>query len=805
MSSTGNAVHDDDMALDLAGLLRTLGGAMRWLLPLVLVVAAGTFVLLHFVPAKYLGEARILIESTNSGYPGAVRGIEEERALLDNEGVASQVQLLMSADLARRVAKRLDLVSVPEFEADSGAGIVNDALVMLGIARDPARVSPEERVLKIFNENLEVYRLEGSRVIAVDFSSQDPELAAAVANTILDEYMALQSRAKRKTTEFATSSLEPQIANLKTEVQAARKAVEDFRAHADLLMGTDNLTLSQQELAEISSSYSQAQSSKAESQAKADLVRELLESGGSLETASDVLNSLLIQRLRERQVAIQSNIAELSITLLPNHPQLKALQSQLNDYNRQLKSEARKVLVGLENDAKVSAQQAAALKARLGELKTAAARSNSDQVRLAELEREANAKATQLDELISSFRDADSRLRAQAQPADARIISRAAVPIDSYAPKVLAITIIAALTTFILGCAFVIMREFLNGNVLYPVAYDASSIQHPEKPSAAYPEPNAARSQQASWGADISPSIAPTSTSYSFGGYKEAAERYVSEVAAPSKETLVKKDDAQDEPVSSDVVEKDEHSPSLKSRVARKLKFTGRSSADDREALPDHVEVPDSRMRELDKAMQAGPASGNAVELDDLGEMDGLGDLDGLIVVLSVDDPKVSHEQAFKMARAAAAEGAAALMLEVFPTLEAPESAAGFSDLVEGDAIFSKIIYRDAASPAHIIEAGTCAIDDEMAESERFQMAVDAISKTYETIVVDLGTIDGSIASANFLRMADRVLLMSIKTGHGYELESAARLLAYSSGAEVEVLPAEKRKSQSKKGSGRAA
>ena len=36
MSTTRGAVHEDDMALDLAGLLRTLGGAMRWLLPLVL-------------------------------------------------------------------------------------------------------------------------------------------------------------------------------------------------------------------------------------------------------------------------------------------------------------------------------------------------------------------------------------------------------------------------------------------------------------------------------------------------------------------------------------------------------------------------------------------------------------------------------------------------------------------------------------------------------------------------------------------------------------------------------------------------
>jgi succinoglycan biosynthesis transport protein ExoP len=468
MNTTNTPASSDDMALDLGRLLSAIGSSLKWLLPLVFIVAGCVFVALSFMPSKFRGEAKVLIESTDAKFPGAARGVEGERALLDAEGVASQVQLLMSADLARRVAKKLDLASEPEFEATRGGSLISDALAMLGLSSRESRSSVEEKVLKHYYKNIEVFRLEGSRVIAVRYSAQNPELAASVANMVVDEYISLQTRAKRDTTEVAATAMEPQIEQLRKEVQASRKAVEDFRARADLLIGTDNLTLNQRQLADISSQYSAAQAKSAESQAKADLVRELLNSGGSLETASDVLSSQLIQRLRERQVALQSNIAELSITLLPNHPQLKALNSQLADYNRQIRGEARKVLVGLENDAKLARQQAAALEGRLNELKSAAARSNADQVRLNELEREANAKASQLDTLLTSFRDADMRLRAQALPADARIISRASVPIEPYAPKVMAITIISALVTFVLGCAFVILREFLSGNVLYP-------------------------------------------------------------------------------------------------------------------------------------------------------------------------------------------------------------------------------------------------------------------------------------------------------------------------------------------------
>lgn len=476
MNAERQTHSEDDMALDLGGLLRTIGRSLGWLVPLTLFVTVVVFLGLQFVAPKYKGEARLIIESTDN-LPGASRGQEEERALLDSEGVVSQVQLLKSADLARRVANKLNLAAIPEFDAKDDGSLVNLLLSLVGFGNETDGNSEEERVLKHYYENLEIYRLEGSRVIAVDYTAESPVLAAKVANTIVDEYLSVQSSAKRQTTEQASAALEPQIVELRREVQAARQAVSDFRARADLLIGADNIPLNQQQLAETSTAYSDAQSSKAEAQAKADLIRELLNSGGSLETASDVLNSALIQRLRERQVEIQSNIAELSITLLPNHPQLKALQSQLGDYDRQIRSEARKILQGLENDAKVQDQRAKALGARLEELKTAAAKSNADQARLAELEREANAKAAQLDQLLLSFQEADSRLRAQVLPADARIISRSSVPVEPDSPKIIASTIIAALVTFILGCAFVLMREFLNGNALYRMQDGSSEGQ----------------------------------------------------------------------------------------------------------------------------------------------------------------------------------------------------------------------------------------------------------------------------------------------------------------------------------------
>jgi len=763
MNATRPAVSSDDMALDLSRLMQAIGGALRWLVPLVLIVAGCFFVALQLVPSKYKGEAKVLIESTDGKFPGATRGVEEERALLDAEGISSQVQLLMSADLARRVAKRLDLASVPEFRAAIAGSALDDILALVGLASDTARSSVEEKVLKHYYENLQIYRLEGSRVIAVEYSAQDPELAAAVANTILDEYIALQASAKRETTEVAATAMEPQIQQLQREVQAARKAVADYRSRADLLVGKDNLTLNQQQLADISSKYSAAQAKKAEAQAKADLLRDLLKSGGSLDTASDVLNSLLIQRLREQEVAIQSKIAELSIALLPNHPQLKALNSQLAGYERQIRAEVRKVLVGLENDAKVSSQQAAALEQRLKELKAAAASSNADQVKLSELEREANAKASQLDTLMSSFREADMRLRALALPADARIISRASIPVEPYAPKVIAITIISALVTFVLGCAYVILREFLTGSVLYPVEEGGAPLR-----------PTQVQMPGANWNDRYQGGAAPAfSMTGSFAGFD-----------APPSPAEGRRPEAQEL----------DPTPVRTSRSRRPGPAAARKRADyDRDIAPDWVA--DTGFED-DRDGEAGEGR------------DAVRPIEGRTVVLSVDQAEASQALALDLARTASEGGDTVLLLEIFPEVDDPRAAPGFADLVAGVSAFSKVIYRDSVSGVHIIEAGRLPIDDHAAKSPRFAKALEAVFRTYDTVVVNLGTIDGTLASARLLGFADRILVTSAGGDYGQELNSAANLLAHNTGAPVEVVRpagAKASRKRSRRGAGRAA
>ena len=110
-----------------------------------------------------------------------------------------------------------------------------------------------------------------------------------------------------------------------------------------------------------------------------------------------------------------------------------------------------------------------------------------------------------------------------------------------------------------------------------------------------------------------------------------------------------------------------------------------------------------------------------------------------------------------------------------------------FAELLEGSASFAGVIYRDAASRAHVIESGRRVIDDELAEAGRFEMLMDAIDHTYDQVFFDLGLIDDSLISAQILAMADQVVVATGGSPAGPELEEALRMLEDQTGAPVAV------------------
>jgi polysaccharide biosynthesis transport protein len=616
---------------------RVLGQALvrkrRWIIVPTVLAAVLSIAAVNLVTPRYKSEARILIDGRENIFlrPNGERN-DERAAPLDSEAVTSQVQLLLSRDLARDIIKKNKLAERPEFDPVlQGLSPLKSLLALFGIGRDPFSLTPEERVLDAYFDRYTAYAVDKSRVIVIEFQSLDPDLAARVANSIAEGYLVLQQDARQQQAKSASQWLSGEIDNLRKKVADAESRVEDFRSKSSLFVGTNNTTLSNQQMGELNTQLNNARALKSDAESKARLIREMLQSGKPIE-ASEVLNSELTRRLSEQRVTLRAQLAEQSSTLLDGHPRIKELKAQLADLDRQLREEAGKISRSLDNDARIASGRVEGLSASLDQLKKQATSTNGQDVQLRALEREAKAQRDLLESYLAKYREANTRENIDAAPADGRIISRATVSNTPAYPKKLPIVLIATLATLMLSSGTIVTGELLHMTAPRAAAVFASS---------------SAPARAAAATLATAPVFSETRT---------------------------------------DLVEIE--------RLAEQLRGGGDAAR---------------------KVTVLGTASNESITLTAL-------TLARLIV---------------RTARVVVVD------LSMSPTIAAVSvdpAAPGLAELMLGEASFSQVITKDRLSRIHLVSAGRPGSDRALLQSPRLTLAIDALLRVYDHVLLDAGT-----------------------------------------------------------------
>jgi polysaccharide biosynthesis transport protein len=655
-----------DAEPDLRGLGRILWQKKARILGLTLLAGGVAFLIVNAITPRYQSESRLLLEARENVFLRAEADKSGERTTIDPEAVTSQLQLVLSRDLARDVIKKEKLADNPEFDpSNGGLAALRAILGKFGIGRDLSTMSPEERTLEAYYERLNVYAVEKSRVIAIDFSSANPDLAAQVANTIATTYLSTQQAVKQDQTRAAGEWLAGEIEKMRARVADAEAKVEEYRTRENLFSGSNNTSLPSQQLTEINSQIAAARGQRADVEARARQLRDLMNSGKSVDSA-DIANTDTMRRLIEQRIAVRAQLAEQSTTLLDQHPRIKELKSQVAEIDRQIQVEGERLLRQLDNDTSVARDRLAALGANLEQVKKAASQTSEQDVQLRALEREAKTQRDLLDSYLGKYREATARDSINAAPPDARVISRATPAMKPAYPKKLPIVLIAAFAAFALSAGFTVAGALLAAPPAY--GYSPSFVPTPVMPNA----PTKPSSPQI-----LSPPLSPDSGPAQGG------------MATPLVASTVE-------------------------RFARGLR-------------------------------QAGPG--------------------GVVVVGTVRNVGTTYA-AIMLARALAHEANVVLVDLAFSSpnlsvISTEPNAPGIAELVRGTASFGEVITRDQYSRVHLVAAGNVGSDvATLASSPMLATAIEALSHSYEHVVIDMGSAS-DVAAERFVSLATHAMLVA--------------------------------------------
>jgi len=469
---------DDNAKIFLIDILAAIHRNRKLALAVGLLAAAAVILVTLSITPLYKSSASIMLDTRR-------KQVVDVQAVLSNLPsdtfvVDSEAQVLQSPDLARKVIARLNLAQDPEFNSAlrdpstlsslrKGAAHGLASLAgWLGLAQPRQEsVSPERReaaILQTFRSNLTIARQGLTYVINITFWSEDAGKARRIADAVAETYLQQQRDAKVQATQRANTLIQTRVKALQQQVFRAEQAVADYKSKHGLLNAV-GAPLTEQVISALNTQMATAQAQEAEQAGRLAAARAQLQRNGSDGVGQAALSET-VRQLRAQQAELITQEADLARRYGPRHPALIKVRSQRQALDTALVAEVQRVIGAQQAEASAAASRASSLRASIAKDRQQLAANNSAGVRLAELERDANAVRGVYESFLNRLKQ--TAAQEGLQEADAAIVSRASLPLQPSSPSwMLAAAIAAALALLAAGLA-VLLREFFHRGVRSP-------------------------------------------------------------------------------------------------------------------------------------------------------------------------------------------------------------------------------------------------------------------------------------------------------------------------------------------------
>jgi succinoglycan biosynthesis transport protein ExoP len=245
----------------------------------------------------------------------------------------TEVLILKSDTLLTEVATQMDLANNPDFSGPPG----------------PTRRSMKDplvhaSVVGALQGGLNVAVLPHTEMMQISFSSLSPKLSADIVNRVVLEYVQRAFKAPVERTNNVSDWLSTQLDALKLQVEREQQQMMDLERKMGVMGYDSNHNEVQTSLEELLSAEGAAKISRINAESRYHMIAGM--DPNTLDESIEMTPGTMpggFLALRSNLAALKSNYAELTSDsargLGTNHPQVKALQDQINELTKEITAE----------------------------------------------------------------------------------------------------------------------------------------------------------------------------------------------------------------------------------------------------------------------------------------------------------------------------------------------------------------------------------------------------------------------------------------------------------------------------------
>ncbi len=484
---------EENPALGLRRMMSALRRRKFLIFGIVLVGTSLSALFVYQITPLYKAKTRIVVERPREkivNIDAVAKGIRQ-----DMMTAQTQAAIIASRELAAKTVERLDLENHPLFnpklrkkkkpglvklvtgtvtgflsdvvksarELFEGAETPKEEAVLAKLELPPEEKAKrrKERLISAFLGGLKVKPAEKSRVITITYTSTDRRFAAIAANAVAETYIEDQRANKGSTTVKAFEFLSKQVKETRTRLVESERRLAEFRKKAGIVeIGESNQY--QAQLARLNEELTRTQSQRAEADARYEQLQKVIREKGGIESALAVLDSPLIQNLREQEARVARKIAELKTQYRSGHPRLRLAYTEQEELQKKIQAEIAKIAANLDGEVQIAKARERNIQKQIAEIRKLLEAQNGAEVTLRSLESEVQANKRLYETLLSRLEETKIQRDDVLTQPDARIISRATTPSRPFYPNTRMMILAAFVVSLVLGIGLVLLLELLD-------------------------------------------------------------------------------------------------------------------------------------------------------------------------------------------------------------------------------------------------------------------------------------------------------------------------------------------------------
>ncbi len=314
----------------------------------------------------------------------------------------TQIGLLQSQKLMRRVVAQLELHHAEKLTpASFDAGVANRVKAWLASLSEEPVASIEVEEDQIRSTAYELASLtnigkppnrEYSNLLNITVRMADPETAAAAANAIAEQYIALvfenEIESARKNQQFLTDRLSV----LREDLRASENLLQNYREQEDIITRATGATEVDEELSSLSNRYFEARENRLRQENVHRQIQNLRDNRQGWQNISAIANHPAVARQQSELVTLERRKDELSKRYGSRHNTMIALESEIQSSRASLEAQVVDIAAGIRNEYELALKLERAAEETLENARDRRQQLGRKEFRLNELEQDVETK-----------------------------------------------------------------------------------------------------------------------------------------------------------------------------------------------------------------------------------------------------------------------------------------------------------------------------------------------------------------------------------------------------------------------------